>query len=113
VPPTQKTGRAGNRRRQKFTRTRTGCLCCRARRIKCDEGRPVCKRCIIAKKDVSSSGRGIIKTVSLTSVQCQYPEGSEPGGDGNGSRTTSEVSDSEDGDVEPKPKALGVDSNNG
>jgi hypothetical protein len=28
-------------------------LSCRTRRIKCDEGRPVCKRCIIAKKSVS------------------------------------------------------------
>ena len=48
-----KGGRAGNKRRQKFTRTRTGCLCCRSRRIKCDEGRPTCKRCIIAKRVVS------------------------------------------------------------
>lgn len=48
-----KSGRAGNRRRQKYSRTRTGCLSCRTRRIKCDEGRPVCKRCIIAKKTVS------------------------------------------------------------
>lgn len=50
-----RSGRAGNRRKQKFTRTRTGCLTCRARRIKCDEGLPVCKRCIIAKKEVSPS----------------------------------------------------------
>ena len=49
----QKSGRAGNRRRQKYSRTRTGCLSCRTRRIKCDEARPVCKRCIIAKKTVS------------------------------------------------------------
>lgn len=26
-------------------RTRTGCLTCRTRRIKCDEGRPACRRC--------------------------------------------------------------------
>lgn len=49
----RRSGRAGNRRRQKYSRTRTGCLCCRTRRIKCDEARPVCKRCIIAKKTVS------------------------------------------------------------
>lgn len=54
-----KSGRAGNRRRQKYSRTRTGCLSCRTRRIKCDEGRPVCKRCIIAKKTVSlQAGKG-------------------------------------------------------
>nr|ODN81204.1 hypothetical protein L203_05710 [Cryptococcus depauperatus CBS 7841] len=45
------SGRSGQKRRQKYTRTRTGCLCCRSRRIKCDEARPICKRCIIAKKD--------------------------------------------------------------
>ena len=51
-PVPTKSGRAGNRRRQKYSRTRTGCLSCRTRRIKCDEARPVCKRCIIAKKTV-------------------------------------------------------------
>lgn len=29
-------------------RTRTGCLTCRARRVKCDERKPACNRCIIA-----------------------------------------------------------------
>ncbi len=57
TPP--KSGRAGVKRRQKYSRTRTGCLCCRARRIKCDEERPVCRRCVIAKKPVSR------RTVSL------------------------------------------------
>jgi hypothetical protein len=52
TPP--RSGRAGVKRRQKYSRTRTGCLCCRSRRIKCDEERPVCRRCTIAKKQVSS-----------------------------------------------------------
>ena len=51
TPP--RSGRAGVKRRQKYSRTRTGCLCCRSRRIKCDEERPVCRRCTIAKKQVS------------------------------------------------------------
>lgn len=50
TPP--RSGRAGVKRRQKYSRTRTGCLCCRSRRIKCDEERPVCRRCTIAKKQV-------------------------------------------------------------
>lgn len=29
----------------KKTRRRTGCLTCRARRIKCDEAKPICRRC--------------------------------------------------------------------
>ncbi|KAH7328181.1 hypothetical protein B0I35DRAFT_10834 [Stachybotrys elegans] len=31
-------------------RTKTGCLTCRKRRIKCDEGRPVCHNCIKSKR---------------------------------------------------------------
>ncbi|KAM3513049.1 hypothetical protein MY11210_003251 [Beauveria gryllotalpidicola] len=35
--------------RKRFApRTRTGCLTCRARRVKCDEARPACQRCISA-----------------------------------------------------------------
>ncbi|EEA20979.1 hypothetical protein EYB25_008455 [Talaromyces marneffei] len=30
---------------RKHKRTRSGCLTCRSRRVKCDEGRPVCDRC--------------------------------------------------------------------
>ncbi|WOO77041.1 putative transcriptional regulatory protein [Vanrija pseudolonga] len=46
-----KSGRLGVKRRQKYTRSRTGCLGCRARRIKCDEGRPICRRCQVAKRE--------------------------------------------------------------
>lgn len=35
----------------KYSRSRTGCLGCRVKRVKCDEGRPVCKRCITAKRE--------------------------------------------------------------
>ncbi|CEJ92271.1 hypothetical protein VHEMI07932 [[Torrubiella] hemipterigena] len=37
-------------RRKKFVhRSRTGCLTCRQRRVKCDEQHPACKRCTTAK----------------------------------------------------------------
>ncbi|CZR62988.1 uncharacterized protein PAC_12885 [Phialocephala subalpina] len=36
-----KSGRMGK------PKTRTGCITCKIRRIKCDEGKPACKRCII------------------------------------------------------------------
>lgn len=49
------SSRAGVKRKQKYKRTRTGCLCCRKRRIKCDESRPTCKKCVIAKREVSSA----------------------------------------------------------
>ncbi|KAL1996564.1 hypothetical protein VTN49DRAFT_7429 [Thermomyces lanuginosus] len=32
-------------------RTKTGCLTCRKRRIKCDEARPICRNCIKSKRD--------------------------------------------------------------
>ncbi|WVO21944.1 uncharacterized protein IAS62_003264 [Cryptococcus decagattii] len=61
------TGRSGQKRRKKYTRTRTGCLCCRSRRIKCDEARPVCKRCTIAKREcVYPDGAGSSNPASGT-----------------------------------------------
>ncbi|KAJ3493535.1 hypothetical protein NLG97_g4670 [Lecanicillium saksenae] len=32
------------------TRARTGCYTCRARRVKCDEKQPVCKRCLVGHR---------------------------------------------------------------
>ncbi|KGK34498.1 hypothetical protein JL09_g6355 [Pichia kudriavzevii] len=31
---------------KKFRRVTTGCLCCRKRKIKCDETKPHCQNCI-------------------------------------------------------------------
>ncbi|KAM0743136.1 hypothetical protein ACQRIT_003313 [Beauveria bassiana] len=39
-------GRKQPQRKRFAPRTRTGCLTCRARRVKCDEARPACQRCI-------------------------------------------------------------------
>ncbi|KAH8691255.1 putative C6 finger domain protein [Talaromyces proteolyticus] len=36
---------------RKHKRTRSGCLTCRSRRIKCDEGRPICERCRKGNRD--------------------------------------------------------------
>ena len=36
---------------KKHKRTRSGCFTCRARRIKCDEGRPLCERCRKGSRD--------------------------------------------------------------
>ncbi|KAL7419001.1 hypothetical protein Q5752_006685 [Cryptotrichosporon argae] len=33
------------RRKQRFSRSRTGCLTCRQRRVRCDEAHPVCEKC--------------------------------------------------------------------
>ncbi|WWD01492.1 hypothetical protein V866_008436 [Kwoniella sp. B9012] len=98
-PKPSGSGRSGQKRRQKYTRTRTGCLCCRSRRIKCDEGRPTCKRCIIAKKE------------------CQYPDSGEGMGKkssgkhkhGDGSRSSTEESESEE-ERKPAPKRTRSDA---
>ncbi|KAF4585856.1 C6 transcription factor [Ophiocordyceps camponoti-floridani] len=33
-------------KRKPYARSRTGCLACKQRRVKCDEGRPCCDRCL-------------------------------------------------------------------
>ncbi|KAF7792414.1 hypothetical protein EIP86_003451 [Pleurotus ostreatoroseus] len=33
------------RKRPKYTRSKTGCLTCRAKKVKCDEAKPDCTRC--------------------------------------------------------------------
>ncbi|KAI0764447.1 hypothetical protein BC629DRAFT_1251917, partial [Irpex lacteus] len=33
------------RKRPKYTRSKTGCLTCRAKKVKCDEEKPDCARC--------------------------------------------------------------------
>ncbi|KAL7410330.1 fungal-specific transcription factor domain-containing protein [Mrakia frigida] len=46
--------RAGKRapgKRPKYIRTKSGCLCCRKKRVKCDEEHPSCKRCRNAGRD--------------------------------------------------------------
>ncbi|KAL2159848.1 hypothetical protein VTH06DRAFT_1981 [Thermothelomyces fergusii] len=44
--PTQPPKKATTRKR-----TKTGCLTCRRRRIKCDEGKPTCNNCIKSKRN--------------------------------------------------------------
>ncbi len=42
-----------NRTRQWHTKTRTGCLTCKGRRVKCGEERPSCARCLSAGRECS------------------------------------------------------------
>ncbi|KAJ0159295.1 putative transcriptional regulatory protein C15D4.02 [Colletotrichum tanaceti] len=41
-------------------RTKTGCLTCRKRRIKCDEGRPICSNCIKSKRHCEGYNQRVI-----------------------------------------------------
>ncbi|KAI6046036.1 hypothetical protein EDC04DRAFT_2631659 [Pisolithus marmoratus] len=39
------------RKRPKYTRSKTGCLTCRVKKIKCDETKPICMRCTHGQRD--------------------------------------------------------------
>jgi hypothetical protein len=42
---------SGSTRRAKFQRSRTGCMVCRKRKVKCDQDGQPCKQCRIGKRD--------------------------------------------------------------
>ncbi|CDO77328.1 hypothetical protein BN946_scf184775.g19 [Trametes cinnabarina] len=45
APPIRQPDPAAQRKRPKYTRSKTGCLTCRGKKIKCDETKPTCLRC--------------------------------------------------------------------
>ena len=51
VGPAESSGRVPERQPVKHRRSRKGCFTCRARKVKCDETRPVCIRCRKACKE--------------------------------------------------------------
>ena len=44
-------GPSENRVKRHHHKSRNGCMTCKARRFKCDEGKPACLRCILASKE--------------------------------------------------------------
>ncbi|KAB8227562.1 hypothetical protein BDV23DRAFT_154542 [Aspergillus alliaceus] len=71
---------------KKHKRTRSGCFTCRARRIKCDESRPVCDRCRKGNRDCVYPTPGTSGSMSSA--------GSRSGAKSKGSRPQSRGSDS-------------------
>ncbi|PLB54082.1 hypothetical protein P170DRAFT_460325 [Aspergillus steynii IBT 23096] len=59
--------------RLKSTRTRSGCLCCRQRKVKCDESRPSCKRCRDAQRPCFY-GLKLTWPDQKTPVKAEHPE---------------------------------------
>ncbi|KAI8993012.1 hypothetical protein BD414DRAFT_483052 [Trametes punicea] len=51
TPPMRQPDTAAQRKRPKYTRSKTGCLTCRGKKIKCDETKPVCLRCSHGHRD--------------------------------------------------------------
>ncbi|KAF2647773.1 hypothetical protein K491DRAFT_699414 [Lophiostoma macrostomum CBS 122681] len=63
------------RTRESTSKVRSGCSTCKARRVKCDEAKPVCRRCAIGGRKcqynaATSPSRNVI-TVYLPPTQCQ------------------------------------------
>lgn len=59
-PPHARVGDTTQRRRPKYTRSKTGCMTCRQKKIKCDENKPKCHRCAHGQRE------------------CTWPVGVEP-----------------------------------
>ncbi|KAK2464269.1 hypothetical protein APHAL10511_003726 [Amanita phalloides] len=51
APPPPKPEATQQRKRPKYTRSKTGCLTCRVKKIKCDETKPNCMRCTHGQRD--------------------------------------------------------------
>ncbi|KAN0111365.1 hypothetical protein V8E52_008640 [Russula decolorans] len=66
------------RRRPKYTRSKTGCMTCRQKKIKCDENKPKCHRCAHGQRDctwpigVESRKRAPSKRVD--SIHMDHPD---------------------------------------
>ncbi|KAL7919210.1 fungal-specific transcription factor domain-containing protein [Trichoderma austrokoningii] len=61
-------------------RTKTGCLTCRRRRIKCDEGRPICNNCIKSRRDCEGYSQRVIFKEPLNSFSSPFSQGIYPSG---------------------------------
>jgi hypothetical protein len=59
-------------------RTKTGCQTCRARRVKCDEGKPECNNCVKARRECG----GINPADQILTSALGYGTGTGSRGDG-------------------------------
>ncbi|KAJ7680515.1 hypothetical protein DFH06DRAFT_420654 [Mycena polygramma] len=65
---------APTRKRPKYTRSKTGCLTCRVKKIKCDEAKPNCMRCTHGQRDCTWP-EGVPQRKRVPSVK-ESPDGS-------------------------------------
>ncbi|KAJ6012072.1 hypothetical protein N7499_012957 [Penicillium canescens] len=70
---------------KKHKRTRSGCFTCRARRIKCDETRPLCERCRKGSRECvypssTSSSKGSVRTTAKSRAGRPPSQGSDSSG---------------------------------
>ncbi|KAI9798752.1 MAG: hypothetical protein M1833_004582 [Piccolia ochrophora] len=60
VPPSTATAEAAANVKLSRKRTKTGCLTCRRRRIKCGEERPICNNCIKSKRQCEGYNQRVV-----------------------------------------------------
>lgn len=60
VPPVPQIEPVPNNKKVSRKRTKTGCLTCRKRRIKCGEERPICNNCIKSKRHCEGYNQRVI-----------------------------------------------------
>ncbi|KAF5975093.1 transcriptional regulatory [Fusarium coicis] len=74
------------RTRTNVKQSKFGCFTCKARRIKCDEGKPACQRCLISKRECqgyprgayTDSGNAESTTLSIVSASSSPSDSSSP-----------------------------------
>ncbi|KAL2443840.1 hypothetical protein ABEF95_013578 [Exophiala dermatitidis] len=59
-------------------RTKTGCLTCRKRRIKCDEGKPSCRNCIKSKRECAGYVQPLVYKQQTQSDAAAFHDPTEP-----------------------------------
>ncbi|KAJ5666895.1 hypothetical protein N7462_011304 [Penicillium macrosclerotiorum] len=96
---------------KKHKRTRSGCFTCRARRIKCDETRPVCERCRKGSRDcVYPSPTASSKASARAAAKSRGARPQSQGSDSSGKVEIEEVSPLEPILDEEEPDSAGVAS---
>ncbi|KAF2877370.1 hypothetical protein BDV95DRAFT_601776 [Massariosphaeria phaeospora] len=110
LSPTGNTANSAKMRK----RTKTGCLTCRKRRIKCGEERPTCANCIKSKRQCEGYNQRVVFKAPIGEwpnhpgvSTLQYHNSSLPGTRPVGHRDPSSPTQSQDGTLTPiRPQAM-------
>ncbi|QIX01044.1 hypothetical protein AMS68_006561 [Peltaster fructicola] len=73
-PPRPQRQKSLTSEQTKHRRTRSGCYTCRQRRVKCDEGRPICDRCRKGKRDCTYPDKTTSSKSNRTAPKSKSPD---------------------------------------
>lgn len=109
-PPKQPTLLQSIPDQKKHKRTRSGCFTCRARRIKCDESRPVCERCKKGSRDCvyPSPGPASSKAGARAAAKSRGTRPPSQGSDSSGKVEAEDVNPLEPIIDEEEPESAGA-----